>query len=123
MKKILASEEILKLSNDEFIRYMQELEFERYNNMKKIEFPNYDTLSFNDKINVWCEELNSNMRSQAASGHDVYIIFKPIWYKTMKRLEPEFDLIIEEVFKKFKIYQWEWSKEEYLKRINGDLVL
>jgi hypothetical protein len=122
MKRNLTSEEILNLPKAEFIQYMKELEEEKYSNMKNLGYPNYDTYSFNDKVNLWCEELNSTMRNQAASGLDEYLVFKPIWYKTMKRLEPDFDLIIDKVFEKFKLYQWEWSKEEYLKRINEDSI-
>jgi hypothetical protein len=120
MKINLTSEEILKLPKAEFIQYMKKTEEEKYNNMKDLGYPNYDTYNFDDKVNLWCEELNSVMRNQATSGLDEYLVFKPIWYITMKRLEPDFDLIIDEVFEKFKIYQWEWSKEKYLKRINED---
>lgn len=123
MKRNLTSEEILRLPKDEFINYMNEVEEDRYNNMQEVDFPNYHTLSFDDKVNFWCEDLNLTMRNQAESGFDEYLVFKPIWYKTMKRLEPDFDLIIDKVFEKFKLYQWEWSKEEYLKRINESHTL
>ena len=36
----------------------------------------------------------------------------------MKRIEPQFDLLIDKAFDRFKYLNWEWSKEEYLKRIN-----
>lgn len=118
MKSKLTSEEILKLPKEEFIKYMEQLEEERYNNMQNLGYPNYENCNFNEKVNLWCEELNKSMRNQAESGLDEYSIFKPIWYHTMKRLEPDFDLIIDKVFEKFSLYNWEWNKGEYLKRIN-----
>lgn len=117
MKRHLTSEEVLNLPKEEFVKYMQKIEEEKYNNMHVIEFANYDRFNFDEKVSAWCEQLNLIMRNQASSGLDEYLTFKPIWYKTMKRLEPEFDLIIDKVFEKFRLYQWEWSKEEFLKRI------
>lgn len=115
----LTSDELLKLPKDVFVKYMLHIEEEKYNSMTDFGVPDYINFSHEAKVNFWCEQLNRSMRIQAESGLDEYIMFKPIWYKTMKRLEPNFDLIIDAVFEKFKLYQWDWKKEEYLKRIKG----
>ncbi len=117
MKKKLTSAQILNLSKEEFIKYMKEIEEDNYSKMNKLEFPNYENLDLEGKADIWCSELNTYMRNQASSGLDEYLLFTPNWYKTMKRLDPEFDLVMELVFEKFKRYQWEWNKDEYLKRI------
>ena len=117
MKRNLSSKEILNLPKEKFIEYMQKLEEERFNNMHDLGIPGYENYSFDEKVIYWCEELNKRMRNQVESGLDEYAIFSPIWHRTMKRLEPDFDLIIIHVFKKFSFYSWEWKKVEYLKRI------
>lgn len=118
MKKKLSSEELLKLPKEEFIKYMEEIKEDQYNKLSDLGDPNYFKYSFDVKVNFWCENLNKQMRIQAEGGFDVYVIFNSLWYKNMKRIEPDLDLIIDKVFEKFKLYHWEWSKEEYLKRIN-----
>lgn len=117
MRKNLTSEQLLNLSKEDFIAYMKEVEEEKYNNMSKLEFSNYENLNLQSKADIWCNELNTYMRNQVASGLDEYLLFTPIWYKAMKRLEPDFDLVMKIVFDKFESYGWEWNREEYLKRI------
>jgi hypothetical protein len=117
MKKPLTSEEILKLSKEDFIKYMEQVRNEQYEKMKGVEDPNYEYYDFDKKVGYWCETLNKQMRLQVEKGLDEYIIFNPFWYKAIKRIEPDIDNIMNKVFEKFSSFQWEWSKEEYLKRI------
>lgn len=117
MKKPLTSEEILKLSKEDFIKYMEQIKEGQYKKIKGIEDPNYVNYDFDEKVGYWCETLNKQMRLQAEKGLDEYAIFSPSWHKTIKRIEPDFDYIMNKVFEKFLTFQWEWNKEEYLKRI------
>ena len=115
--KKLTSEEILKLSKEDFIKYMEISSENHYQNLTDLGDDNYRHYSHEEKINFWCENINMQMRQQVESGLDPYNIFKRDWYLAMKRLEPEFDIIIDQVFNNFKYFDWNWKKEEYLKRI------
>ena len=117
MNKKLTSEEILKLPKEDFVKYMEESTKEYYQNLVDLDDKNYSQYSIEEKIGFWCEDLNRQMRRQIESGLDPYSIFKRDWYLAMKRLEPEFDNIMDKVFDKFFYYNWNWKKEEYLKRI------
>lgn len=117
MEKKLTSEEILKLSKEDFIKYMEAIKVEQYGKIKDVGDPNYINYSFDEKIGFWCENLNKQMRLQAEKGLDEYIIFNSLWYEAMNRIEPDLDKIMDKVFERFLSFKWEWSKKEYLKRI------
>jgi molecular chaperone GrpE (heat shock protein) len=117
MNKNLTSEEILKLSKEDFIKYMESVKEEQYRNIKDVGDPNYTNYSYDEKVGFWCENLNKQMRLQVEKGLDEYIIFNPLWHEAMNRIEPDFDKIMDKVFERFLSFKWEWSKEEYLKRI------
>jgi len=106
MKKNLTSEEILNLSKEDFIEYMRTCKEEELNSLSEIEDPNYAGYSIDEKIGFWSERLNRGMRIQAESGLDEYIMYTPLWHKTMKRIEPDFDIIIDKFFEKFMLYKW-----------------
>jgi hypothetical protein len=57
------------------------------------------------------------MRIQEEKGLDPYLIFSIDWYSAIKRIEPEFDAIIDGIFEIFMLHKWEWSKGEIFKRI------
>ena len=106
----MENNELKKNMDDELQR-----QIDRISNFWKDEYPYY---SIEKKIGYWSGTINQQMRWQAESGLNEYAIFSPRWYKWAKEQEPEFDKIIDEVFKRF--LAWEWDKNEYLKRINGD---
>lgn len=111
-------EELLNLSAEELSKLF---DIEREGELKKrIQFENteYFTLSFEEKVKFWSGTLHRQMRWQVESGLDPYDIYDISWYNDIKITEPNIDLIMDEVFTKY----WsstggEWSKEEYLKRI------
>lgn len=117
MKKKLTSEEILKLPKKEFLNYMRDSRKNAFENFE-ITNPSYRELSQKEKVNYWVEKLNQSMRLQVEKGFDEYLIFSPEWYTAMKKNEPEFDAIMDEVFNRFMTLNWSWSKKEYLKRIS-----
>jgi len=75
----------------------------------------YPKYSFDEKVSYWSQTLNQQMRWQAESGLDEYTIFSRDWYISVKGIEPNIDRIIAMSFEKF--LSWEWSQNEYLKRI------
>ena len=114
----MASEEILKLPKEVFIQYMKDSESTYFKNLKKIENPDYENYSLDDKINYWTENLHEQMRLQVESGIDPYLIFTPEWYDAYKRIEQNLDIIMEGVSVRFKSFNWEFKWEEYQKRIH-----
>lgn len=77
--------------------------------------PEYQNLSFDQKVAQWSGNLHQSMRWQGESGYDEYAIFSRAWYLAVKEGEPQFDKIMDRVFEtKWKGY---WSREEYEKRI------
>jgi len=76
------------------------------------EYPNY---SFEQKIGYWSASLHQQMRWQAESGLDPYVIFSPGWHKWAKEQDLDLDNIIDIAFD--RNLAWEWDKKEYLKRI------
>lgn len=120
MEEELDYEELMKLSSEEFKKYMKEREQEYYDNVSFIDGSDYPQFSLEQKINFWCETLNTDMREQTKGGFDPYAIFSKMWYIAAKRDESNIEMIMNEVFKKFQYYGWEWDKNEYLKRINSN---
>ena len=75
----------------------------------------YPLLSRNEKIRHWSGTLHQKMRWQSESGLDPYIIFSKEWLSEVKKVENDFDSILEEIF---TIYWKEnWNKDEIKKRL------
>jgi len=120
MKKDLTSEEILKLPQEEFVKYMQEVKNRTYKKNFINSLPNdYTQLCFEKKVEYWVENLNQGMRLQVEKGYDESLVFSTEWYKAFKSIDVEVDNIMNEVFNVFFKYGWSWSKEKYFKRINS----
>lgn len=80
----------------------------------------YPIFSSEEKIKFWSGSLHRDMRWQAESGLDPYAIYNVDWYNEVKKIEPDIDFIMDEIFNRY----WsstggQWDKEEYLKRIRG----
>lgn len=118
MKKNLSSEEILNLSKEEFIKYMEESKKEYYSKLFDVGESDYNKYTLDEKIKFWYENLNRHMRLQDEKGLNPYLLFSADWYNAIKRIEPNFDVIIDKVFEEFKLLQFGWSKDEFLKSIN-----
>jgi hypothetical protein len=78
----------------------------------------YLNFSFDKKVEFWSEQLHHTMRWQIESGLDPYSVYDAEWYRDLKNLEPNIDLIMNTIFDKY----WNsagcgWSKEVFLKRI------
>ncbi len=118
MKKKLTSEEILKLPKDEFLKFMDESKKSLY----KVTFikslpKDYQEYDFDKKVDYWTETLNQGMRYQVEKGFNEYLVFSPEWYEAFASIDSNIDNIMDKVFYTFSKYDWNWSKEEYLKRI------
>ena len=61
----LTSEQILKLSKEDFIRYINEVKKEYYENLEDVGDSNYEKYSTEEKIDFWTETMNRQMRLQA----------------------------------------------------------
>ena len=118
MSDELTSSEILNLSKENFIKYIKDSEKIYFESLTKVENPDYENYSKEDKIKFWTENLHSLMRTQNESGLDPYSIFSPHWYNAMKRIEPIFDSIMEGVSVKFKLFNWEFNWDEFSKKIS-----
>ena len=117
-KKLLKEirlEDINNLSNEEFVALMTGLQKDHADKMTDLGDPNYESYTIGEKINFWETSLNRQMRRQAEAGLNEYAIFSFDWYRAIKKLEPQFDYIMDQVFMRFSFS--EWKKEEYLKRI------
>lgn len=77
--------------------------------------PEYQNLSFDQKVSLWSGDLHQSMRWQGESGYDEYAIFSRAWYLAVKEGEPGFDEIMDQVFE--KMWKGYWSREEYENRI------
>ncbi|HEY9007691.1 MAG TPA: hypothetical protein VIM75_16240 [Ohtaekwangia sp.] len=118
MKVNLPAEEILSLSKEDFIKYMEESKKAYYRKLSDVVDSDYDKFTLEEKIKFWYESLNRHMRLQDEKGLNPYLIFSSDWYNAIKRIEPNFDMIIDKVFEEFKLLQFGWSKDEFLKSIN-----
>lgn len=79
----------------------------------------YTSYSVEQKVKHWSGSLHRQMRMQVESGLDPYAIYGSGWYNDVKKVEPNIDQIMDEVFSKYwSTTGGEWSKEEYLKRIH-----
>lgn len=108
-------EEILNLSNEELNRLVDFTR--RQNNHRGILFEKdkYVKLSFDNKVKYWSEELSQQMNWQKESGSDIYGIYDKEWYDRIKLIEPDFDRIIDAVFRDY--WRGTQNKGEYLKRV------
>ena len=118
MRENLSSEEILNLSKEDFIEYMVESRREYYGKLLDVGDPNYDKYTLEEKVKFWYENLNHHMKLQDEKGLNPYLIFNSDWYNAIKRIEPNFDVIIDKAFEEFKLLQFGWSKDEFLKSIS-----
>lgn len=75
----------------------------------------YTAYSFDERVGFWSGVLHRQMRWQPESGLDPYAPFSRLWYEDIKEKEPNIDKIIDLAFE--KTLSWEWSKEEFLRRI------
>lgn len=87
-------------------------EFDKVDKFWKEDYLKY---TLEDKVEYWSGTLHRQMRWQVESGLDAYAIFSPMWYVEVKEKEPDIDRIIDKAFE--KSLSWEWSKDEFLKRI------
>lgn len=75
----------------------------------------YPLLSRDEKLRHWSGTLHQNMRWQSESGLDPYKIFSREWLNDVKKVENDFDAILEDIF---AIY-WKdcWDKNEIKRRL------
>ena len=103
------------MEDKELIKRMKEAFYKEIKAISSFWQDIYPAMNKEEKIAYWSDSINQQLRWQAESGLDPYAIFNPDWYANSLNKEPEFDEIIDVAFREF--LSWEWSKQEYLKRI------
>ena len=114
----MSFEEMSKLPRQEFIDRMEKLQNKGLQAMTDFGDPEYVNYTFGQKVNFWGSSLHEQMRRQVESGLNEYDIYSIHWYQAVIKLEPQFDLILEQVFKS-PVWE-EWDKDEIVRRIKKD---
>jgi hypothetical protein len=111
----MSFEEMTELPRQEFIDRMEKLQNRHLQEMTDLGDPRYAGYTFEEKVEFWKSALHRQMRKQAESGFNEYDIFSYQWYQAVIKLEPQFELIMAQVFKS-AVFE-EWNRDEFLSRI------
>jgi hypothetical protein len=117
LSESMSFEEMSKLPRKEFIDRMAKLQNKSLQEMTDFGDPAYAGYTFEQKVKFWESSLHQQMRRQVESGLNAYGIFSYHWYQAVLKLEPQFELIMDQVLKS---PTWEeWNKDEIIERIKN----
>ncbi len=70
----------------------------------------YKTLNREERIDYWSGSLHQEMRWNAESGFDEYMVFSKKWLEEVQTIEPNIEELLKEIIeKKWKNY---WNKQK-----------
>lgn len=75
----------------------------------------YPRMTFEERRAYWADTLGRAMRAEEKAGRDPYGIYSPEWRANVGELEPEFDRIMETLFR--GDWQGVWDENRYRQKI------